>query len=145
MADVIAALMKTLSIQKADVMGLFAMWWHCAARGDSGPEKVRKLVLVSAPCQRAAWYPEVQAAMSGFDPARAEQMKQSPMYQIYTKIAPRPQDWGVLFKKLGELLSKDYNWSNEVAAFKSPTLLVLGRRMRCARRTLWSSSDFSAV
>jgi pimeloyl-ACP methyl ester carboxylesterase len=126
LADDIAALMKTLNIQKADVMG-YSMGGGVALRvAIQHPEMVRKLVLVSAPCKKAGWYPEIQAAMAMFDPAKVEQMKQSPMYQTYAKIAPRPQDWGLLFKKLGELLSKDYDWSNEVAGIKAPTLLVVG-------------------
>lgn len=55
-------------------------------------EMLRKLVLVSTPCKRAGWYPEIQAAMGTFDPEKVEQMKQSPMYQAYVKIAPRPDD-----------------------------------------------------
>lgn len=126
MADDIAMLMKTLNIQKADVMG-YSLGGGVALRlAIQHPEMVRKLVLVSAPCKRAGWYPEIQAAMSSLDSAKAEQMKQSPMYQAYSKIAPRPEDWGVLIRKLGELLSKDYDWSNDVAGMKAPTLLVVG-------------------
>ena len=126
MADDIAALMKTLNIPKADVMG-YSLGGGVALRvAIQHPEMVRKLVLVSAPCKKAGWYPEIQAAMGTFDPAKVEQMKQSPMYQAYANIAPRPEDWGVLFKKLGEVLSKDYDWSKEVAEIKSPTLLVVG-------------------
>lgn len=126
MADDIAALMKMLNIQKADVMG-YSLGGGVALRvAIQHPEMVRKLVLVSAPCKKAGWYPEIQAAMGTFDSTKVEQMKQSPMYQAYAKIAPRPEDWGVLLKKLGELLSKDYDWSNEVAGMKAPTLLVVG-------------------
>lgn len=126
MGDDIAAFMKTLNIQKADVMG-YSLGGGVALRmAIQHPEMVRKLVLVSTPCKRNGWYPEIQAAMSNFDPAKVEQMKQSPMYQAYAKIAPRPEDWGLLFKKLGELLSKDYDWSKEVTEIKSPTLLMVG-------------------
>lgn len=126
MADDIAVLMKTLNIPKADVMG-YSLGGGVALRvAIQHPEMVRKLVLVSTPFKRNGWYPEIQAAMSNFDPAKVEQMKQSPMYQAYAKIAPRPEDWGLLFKKLGELLSKDYDWSKEVTEINSPTLLVVG-------------------
>lgn len=126
MADDVAALMKTLEINKADVMG-YSLGGGVALRmAIQHPEMVRKLVIVSAPCKRAGWYPEIQAAMGEFDPAKIEHMKQSPMYQAYARIAPRPQDWAVLFKKLSELLRKDYDWSNEVAGIKSPVLLVVG-------------------
>src|SRR5207302_6782864 len=52
-------------------------------------------------------------------------MKQSPIYQTYARVAPSLADWPVRFTKLGELLSKDYDWSKDVAAIKAPTLLVV--------------------
>ena len=36
-------------------------------------------------------------------PQVAEPMKQTPMYQQYASIAPKPEDWPVLLTKLGEL------------------------------------------
>jgi len=33
-------------------------------------------------------------------------------------------NWATLFTKLGALLSKDYDWTNQVAAIKAPTMLV---------------------
>lgn len=126
MADDVAALMKTLEIKQADVMG-YSLGGGVALRtAIQHPELVRKLVVVSAPFKRHGWYPEIQAAMSNIDPANAENMKQSPMYQVYASSAPRPQDWPQLFKKLSELLGKDYDWSKEVAAIKVPILLVVG-------------------
>ncbi len=46
-------------------------------------------------------------------------MKHSPLAKLYPNV-----NWGVLFTKLGELQSKDYDWSKEVAAVKAPALLV---------------------
>src|SRR6266481_6048583 len=45
---------------------------------------------------RDGWYPEIVAGMTkmGADSARA--MTQTPMYQLYAHIAPRPEDWPVL-------------------------------------------------
>jgi pimeloyl-ACP methyl ester carboxylesterase len=56
----------------------------------------------------------------------AEPMKQTPMYQLYASIAPKPEDWPVLLTKLDELLRQDYDWSKDVAAIKAPTLIVTG-------------------
>src|SRR5712692_10232015 len=64
--------------------------------------------------------------MAQMGPAAAEPMKQTPMYQLYASVAPRPADWPVLLTKLGELLRRDYDWSKEVAAIRAPTLLVYG-------------------
>jgi pimeloyl-ACP methyl ester carboxylesterase len=126
MADDIAALMKYLGIEKADVMGYSlggGVAVHTAIRH---PDLVRKLVLVSIPFRRDGWYPEIVAGMAQVAAASAEPMKQTPMYQLYARIAPRPADWPVLLTKIGDLLRQDYDWSKEVAAIKSPTLLVFG-------------------
>jgi pimeloyl-ACP methyl ester carboxylesterase len=90
------------------------------------PDVVKKLVLVSTAFKRDGWYPEIRTAMSQMGPAAAEPMKQTPMYPLYARVAPRPEDWPLLLTKLGELLKKDYDWSKEVAAIKAPTLLVYG-------------------
>jgi len=64
--------------------------------------------------------------MEQMGPAAAEPMKQTPMYQLYAGVAPRPEDWPVLLTKLGELLSRDYDWSEQVAAMQVPTMIVVG-------------------
>ena len=64
--------------------------------------------------------------MAQMGPEAAEPMKQTPMYQLYSTIAPRPEDWPVLLTKLGDLLRRDYDWSKDVATIKAPTLIVAG-------------------
>ena len=126
MADDIGALVKHLGIGKADVMG-YSLGGGVALRtAVQHPDAVRKLVVVSTAFKRNGWYPEVLAAMDTMGAAAAEPMKQSPMYQLYARIAPRPEDWPVLLDKVGELVRKDYDWSKDVAAVKAPTLLVFG-------------------
>lgn len=126
MAGDIAALMKHLGIEKADVMG-YSMGGAVALRtAVRNPNVVRKLILVSTAFRRDGWYPEIVAGMAQMGPGAAEPMKQTPMYQLYRRIAPRPADWPVLLTKMGEMLSNDYDWSKDVAATKSPTLLVFG-------------------
>ena len=122
----ITALIKHLGIEEADVMG-YSLGGGVALRtAIQHPEVVRKLVLVSTPFKRDGWYPEILAGMGQMGPQVAEPMKQTPMYQHYASIAPKPEDWPVLLTKLGELLRQDYNWSKDVAAIKAPTLIVVG-------------------
>jgi pimeloyl-ACP methyl ester carboxylesterase len=90
------------------------------------PEVVRKLVPVSTPCKRNGWYPEVLAGMEGMNAEAARSWIGSPMQQDYASVAPKPEDWPVLADKLGRLLMQDYDWSDEVAAIKAPTLIVVG-------------------
>jgi len=126
MAGDIVALIKHLGIEAADVMG-YSLGGGVALRtAIQHPEVVRKLVLVSTPFKRDGWYPEILAGMGQMGSQIAEPMKQTPMYQQYASIAPKPEDWPVLLTKLGELLRQDYDWSKEVVAIKASTLIVVG-------------------
>jgi pimeloyl-ACP methyl ester carboxylesterase len=92
MADDVAALIEHLGLGEADVMG-YSLGGGVALRtAIQHPEVVRKLVLVSTPFKREGWYPEVLAGMEQMGPAAAEPMKQTPMYQLYSGVAPRPED-----------------------------------------------------
>lgn len=126
LADDIAALLKHLSIEKADVMGYSLGAGTALQTTIRHPAAVRKLVVVSAVFKRDGWYPEILAAMAQMGPAVAEQLKQAPLYQVYSRIAPKPENWPVLVTKVGDLLRKEYDWSKEVAEIKAPTMLVFG-------------------
>ncbi len=52
-------------------------------------------------------------------------MKLMPNYQLYREIVPRLEDWPILVKKMGELLWKNFDCSEQIAALKSPTMLVV--------------------
>jgi pimeloyl-ACP methyl ester carboxylesterase len=126
MADDIGALIKHLGFESADVMGYSLGGGSALQTAIRHPDMVRKLVLVSTPFKRDGWYPEILAGMGQMGPQAAEPMKQTPMYQLYARIAPKPEDWPVLLTKLGQLLRQDYDWSKDVAAIKAPTLIVVG-------------------
>lgn len=126
MGDDVAELIRFLKLRKADLIG-YSLGAGAAIRAAiQHPEVVRKLVAISTPFERDGWYPEVKEAMSQGSPESAEAMKQSPMYQMYARIAPRPQDWPVLFSKLGEMLRRDYDWTEEVKKIKVPVMVVVG-------------------
>jgi len=56
----------------------------------------------------------------------ADTMKDTPMYQSYKAIAPHPGDFPKLLDRMGELMRKSYNWSEEVTTLKMPVMLVYG-------------------
>jgi pimeloyl-ACP methyl ester carboxylesterase len=126
MGDDVAALADYLKLGRVDLMGYSLGAGAVLRAAIQHPEMVRKLVLVSTPFRRDGWFPEVREAMSSGSPESAEAMKQSPMYQNYARIAPRPQDWTVLFAKLGEMLRRDYDWSAEVMKMTTPTMIAVG-------------------
>jgi len=124
MADDIAGLLAYLGIGKADVMGYSLGGGVAIQVAIRHPEVVRKLVVVSCAPQRSGWYPEILSAEAQMTPAVAEQMKQSPLYQLYSSIAPRPQDWPVLVAKVRDLVTRDYDWSQDAKKITAPVLLV---------------------
>lgn len=119
MADDIAALMKHLGLDSADIMGYSLGGGVALQTAIRHPEVVGKLVVVSTVVKRYGWYPEVLEGMAQMTPEAAKAMKQTPLSQLYPDA-----DWAVLFTKLGDLLKKDYDWSKDVAAIISPKMII---------------------
>jgi len=126
MAEDIAALIRHLGHERADIMG-YSMGGAVALRtAIQHPELVRKLVVVSTPYKRAAWYPDMVAAMGQMSAASAPFMFESPMYHAYVAVAPDPDHFAALCDKMGDALRQNYDWSAEIALLKLPTMLVFG-------------------
>ncbi|MGZ6343195.1 MAG: alpha/beta fold hydrolase [Candidatus Limnocylindrales bacterium] len=126
MADDVAALIRLLGYERADVMG-FSLGGGVALRtAIQHPAAVRRLVLVSTPCRRAGWHREQIAAFDTMGPEIAEPMKQTPLYEAYREIAPRVEDWPVLVTQLTGLLRLDYDWTEEARGLPMPVLIVVG-------------------
>ncbi|MEV3974644.1 alpha/beta hydrolase [Streptomyces sp. NPDC050698] len=126
LADDMAALIKHLGLPRADVMG-YSLGADVALRtAIQHRALVRRLVVVSTPARRDGWFPEVVAGMDQMSAAAAEPMKQSPVYELYARLAPRVADWPVLVGKIAELKQQDYDWTSEVSAITAPALLVFG-------------------
>ena len=126
MAEDVAALIAHLQLGRVDLMG-YSLGGAVALRtAMDHPEVVRKLVIVSTPHKRAAWYPDMVAAMEQMSAAAAPFLFETPMYRAYVAVAPDPEQFAVLCDKMGDLLREDYDWSDEVAALTMPTMLVFG-------------------
>jgi pimeloyl-ACP methyl ester carboxylesterase len=126
MADDIAALVPSLGLERAALMG-FSLGGGVALRtAIQHPDVVERLVLVSTPCRRRGWYPEMTVGMDSMGPETAEPLMQTPMYEGYRKVAPRVEDWPVLVRQLTELLKVDYDWSADIPGLPMPVMLVIG-------------------
>ena len=89
------------------------------------PHLVRRLVIVSHPAGKMGGFRK-PGRIRPDGPAFAEAMKQSPIYEAYTRLAPRVEDWPVLVDKMGTMLREDYDWSAEVEKITAPVMLVYG-------------------
>lgn len=126
MADDIAALIHSLGLERAAIMG-FSLGGAVGLRtAIQHPDVVERLVLVSTPFKRTGWFPEMTAGMDAMGPETAGFLLQSPMYQAYKQIAPSVDDWPVLVRQVVELLKIDYDWSADIPGLPMPVMLVIG-------------------
>jgi pimeloyl-ACP methyl ester carboxylesterase len=124
MAGDIAALMEHLRLDTADLVGYSLGGGVALQTAAKYPAKIRRLVMVSANLRPDAIYPEMRAQQGQVNAAAAEFMKDTPMYQLYQRVAPRPEDFPRLLTKIGESMSKDFDFTEEVRGLQMPTLVV---------------------
>jgi pimeloyl-ACP methyl ester carboxylesterase len=124
MAGDIAALIDHLRLDKTDVVGYSLGGGVALQTAAQYPAKVRRLVMVSANLRPDAIYPEMRAQQGQVNAAAADFMKETPMYQLYQRVAPRPEDFPRLLTKIGEAMSKDFDYAAEVRGLQMPTLVV---------------------
>jgi len=124
MANDIAALIKQLNLGKTNIAG-YSLGGMVALRlAIQHPELLQKVVLISCPFKRKGWFPDLLAQQDQMSPASAEALKQTPLYQSYVKLAPKPEDWTKFVTKMSAAIKRDYDWSKEVTAIKLPVLLA---------------------
>jgi pimeloyl-ACP methyl ester carboxylesterase len=124
MADDIAALIDDLGLNRPDLVGYSlggGVALHTAAKY---PTKVGRLVVASANIRPDAIYPEMREQQAQVGAAAAEFMKDTPMYQLYQRVAPRPEDFPVLLDKIGASLAEPFDYADEVRGLQVPTLVV---------------------
>jgi pimeloyl-ACP methyl ester carboxylesterase len=114
MADDIAALIDHLGLDRPDVVGYSlggGVALHTAAKY---PAKVGRLVVASANIRPEAIYPEMREQQAQVGAAAAEFMTDTPMYQLYQRVAPRPDDFPRLLDKIGAAMAQPFDFADEV-------------------------------
>ncbi|HLK38215.1 MAG TPA: alpha/beta hydrolase, partial [Polyangiaceae bacterium] len=123
LADDTVALMRRLHIEKADVFGFSIGGGIAQQVAIRHPEVVRDLIVASSPYSSDGWYPQVTAGEQAITPA---ELTQSPFYEAYLQVAPRPQDWPTYVEKEKALALTAYDWTTSVSEISSPTMIVAG-------------------
>ena len=126
MAGDIAALIDHLGLDKPDLVGYSLGGGVAFFTAIQHPEKVGKLVLVSTNMRTDAIYAEMRAQQGQVSAAAEEFMRETPMYQLYQRVAPRPQDFGRLLDKIGASMADSFDFTAEVRSLRVPTLIVCG-------------------
>jgi len=124
MADDVAALIDHLRLGTPDLVGYSLGGGVALQTAAKYPTKVRRLVMVSANLRPDAIYPEMRLQQGQVNAAAAEFMKDTPMYQLYMRVAPRPEDFPRLLSKIGEAMSNDFDFTEDLRGLRMPTLVV---------------------
>jgi pimeloyl-ACP methyl ester carboxylesterase len=124
MADDVAALIDHLGLERPDVVGYSLGGGVAFFTAVRYPKKVGKLVMASAHIRRDAVPAEMLVQQSQVNSAAVEYMKDTPMYELYQRVAPRPEDFGRLLDKIGESMARDFDFGEEVGGLQVPTLIV---------------------
>lgn len=123
MADDAAAVLDAAGVRQADVFG-YSMGGSAAFQmAIRHPEKVARLVSVSAGTRLDAAYPEVLAGIAQITP---EVFDGTPIRREYDRLAPRPQDFPILVEKLKELDATPFDWGAEMRDLPHKTMIVMG-------------------
>ena len=124
MADDIAALIDHLGLDKPDLVGYSlggGVAFHTAVKY---PEKIGRLVTASVYFRSDDVHEELKAMQGQVNASAAEFMKETPMWETYQRLAPRPEDFGRLLDKIGEMMQEGFDYTDELRGIQVPTLLV---------------------
>ncbi|MGZ3599313.1 MAG: alpha/beta fold hydrolase [Ktedonobacterales bacterium] len=123
MADDIAALITHLGLERADMFGFSLGGGVALQTAIRHPDVVRKLAAASTPFKRDGWYPEVLATMGTMS---VESFSSIPIPDAFLNTSPTPEAWPAVVAKVRQLLTTDYDWAEDVAALKTPVLILVG-------------------
>jgi len=123
LADDVAAFMDAVGLRKADVFGYSmgaATGLQLAIRH---PAKVNKLVSASGGYGAGGWQPEFTAFIPQMT---VEMFANLPFAAEYRKLAPNPDGFPELARKLIALEKEPMAWGEQVKAMKTPVLIITG-------------------
>jgi len=124
LADDVAALLDYLKIPSADLIGYSmggGVAMQCAIRH---PEKVRKVVSISAVFRHDGW---VKEALDMYPQFTAEAFKGSPIETEYKKLSPTPDQFPAFVKRVIAMDLKPYDFgADKLKATKAPMFFIHG-------------------
>jgi pimeloyl-ACP methyl ester carboxylesterase len=123
MADDVGAFMDAVRLTKADVFGYSMGAIVGLQLAIRHPTKVNKLVVASGAYDVEGWQPEFKAVIPQMN---VEMIVQMPFAEEYKKLAPNPNGFPELARKLIALEKEPMSWAADVKAIKAPVLTIAG-------------------
>jgi len=123
LADDVAAFMDAVGLRKADVFGYSMGAIAGLQLAIRHPAKVDKLVFGSGAYDFQGWQPDFRAAIPNLT---VDMMLQTPFVAEYKKLAPNPNGFPELARKVIALQQQPMAWAADVKQIKSPVLVIAG-------------------
>jgi pimeloyl-ACP methyl ester carboxylesterase len=123
LADDVAAFMNAIGLKKADVLGYSMGAVTGLQLAIRHPEKVNKLISASGAYDARGWQP---AFIEFIPKMTVEMFTAMPFAREYRKLAPNPEGFPALVKKLIALETEPLALEAEVKAMKTPVLIITG-------------------
>jgi pimeloyl-ACP methyl ester carboxylesterase len=123
LADDVAKFMDAVGLAKADIFGYSMGSIAGLQLAFRHPEKVNKLVLASGAYDVEGWQPEFKTMIPTMTP---DMLNGTPLPAEYRKLAPNPDGFRELARKLIQLEKEPMAWEAEVKALKTPVLIISG-------------------
>jgi pimeloyl-ACP methyl ester carboxylesterase len=124
LADDVAALLDHLEIERADLIGYSmggGVAMQCAIRH---PEKVRKVVSISAVFRHDGW---VQEALDAFPQLSSEMFTGSTIETEYRRLSPAPEEFPKFVTRVIAMDLKPYDFgADKLKATKAPIFFIHG-------------------
>jgi len=124
LSDDVAALLDYLKIPRADVMGYSLGGGVAFEFAIRHPEKVRKVVIISAPFRRDGWVKEANDFWPNFS---VEMMKGTPAETEREKLNPVPGSFPAFFDHIKAAAMRPYDFgADNLKATKAPFFFING-------------------
>lgn len=124
LSDDVAGLFDHLKIGRADIVGYSLGGGVAMQIAIRHPEKVRKVVSISAVFRRDGWVKEGVDALASLTP---EIFKDSPMEAEYKRLSPTPNEFPAFIKHVVAMASKPYDFgADKFKATKAPMFFIHG-------------------
>jgi pimeloyl-ACP methyl ester carboxylesterase len=123
LADDVAALMDSVGLAKADVFGYSLGAMTGLQMAIRHPAKVNKLIMAAGAYDARGRQPEFQAMIPNMT---VEMFVNMPFAAEYRKLAPNPNGFPELVRKMIQGLKAPMAWEEDVKKVKTPVLVIAG-------------------
>ena len=124
LASDVAGVMDYLKVERSDVVGYSFGGSIAYQFAVQSPERLRKLVIISAVYKSSGWVPEVTEAFKNMKP---EFFNNTPLHEAYDAVAPDKTKWTKFLEQMIASATTPYDIGDaNIAKITAPVLLISG-------------------